>query len=141
MSSDTPNTRPNSCKTNQKPTVSKSTDTLFSTHLVTGHIGHTRHIGRLSTFFTNYTKQCKSLWTTFMEGIHNEFLTCTRFQARDSGPLLHLEKLAPENLIAPHDDATVSYPPSLRCFSSFGDRDIIKLGRVVKFYHREIRFV
>ena len=56
MSSDTPNTRPNSCKTNQKPTVSKSTDTLFSTHLVTGHIGHTRHIGRLSTFFTNYTK-------------------------------------------------------------------------------------
>ena len=39
-----------------------------------------------------------------MEGIPDEFLTCTRFQAHDSGPLLHLEKLAPANLIAPHDD-------------------------------------
>ena len=27
-----------------------------------------------------------------------------RFEAGDSGPLLHLEELAPENSIAPHDD-------------------------------------
>ena len=73
--------------------------------------------------------------------IPNKFPVYTIFEARDSGPLLHLEKLAPENLIAPHDDATVSYPPSLRCFSSFGDREIIGFGRAVKFYHREIRVV